>query len=38
MFFLLKDYFTKRQACIDNGYNFLFIINKKYDEFDKLIN
>lgn len=29
---------AKQNACINNGYTFLFIINKNYEEFDKLIN
>jgi len=29
---------AKRKACIEQGYDFIFIINKKYEEFDKLIN
>jgi len=35
--FLQKN-LAKQKACIDQGYNFIFIINKNYDEFEKLIN
>jgi len=28
---------AKEQACIKQGYNFMFIIDKNYDEFDKFI-
>ena len=28
---------TKRQSCIDNGFDFMFIINKDYTLFDSLI-
>ena len=28
---------TKQQACLDNGYNFIFIINKDYSEFNRLL-
>lgn len=27
----------KKQKCLDNGYNFIFIIDKNYDEFEKII-
>lgn len=29
---------AKRKSCIENGYNFLFIIDKDYSELDKIIN
>lgn len=28
---------AKQQSCIDKGYNFIFIINKQYDDFIKII-
>jgi len=28
----------KQKQCLDKGYNFIFIIDKKYDEFEKLLN
>ena len=28
---------AKQSACLEQGYNFLFIIDKKYDEFEKLL-
>ena len=29
---------SKQQACLNQGYNFIFIIDKDYGEFDKIIN
>jgi len=27
----------KQKSCLEQGYNFIFIINKNYEEFEKLI-
>lgn len=29
---------AKQKQCILNGYNFIFIIDKNYEEFEKLLN
>jgi hypothetical protein len=34
----LQKNLAKQQACLDRGYNFIFIINKNYEEFEKIIN
>ena len=26
----------KQKSCLEQGYNFIFIINKNYEEFEKL--
>ena len=33
----LEKNLAKQKACIDQGYNFIFIINKNYSEFEKII-
>ena len=33
----LEKNLAKQKACIDQGYNFIFIINKNYNEFDNII-
>jgi very-short-patch-repair endonuclease len=32
-----KQNLCKRKACINNGYNYIFIINKNYSKFNKII-
>jgi len=34
----LNKNLSKRKSCIEKGYKFIFIIDKKYNEFEKLIN
>ena len=34
----LKKNLSKQKVCLAQGYNFIFIINKNYIEFDKLVN
>lgn len=29
---------AKQKQCLNNGYNFIFIINKNYNEFEKILN
>ena len=33
----LEQNLLKQKSCLEQGYNFIFIINKKYDEFEELI-
>ena len=33
----LNKNLAKQKSCLDNGYNFIFIINKNYDEFQELL-
>ena len=33
----LEKNLAKQKRCLELGYNFIFIINKKYDEFEKII-
>jgi len=33
----LEKNIEKKKACLTNGYNFIFIIDKQYDEFKKLL-
>jgi hypothetical protein len=33
----LNKNLAKRKSCLDNGYNFIFIINKNYNDFQKLL-
>ena len=34
----LEQNLLKQKACLEQGYDFIFIINKNYDEFNELIN
>ena len=34
----LEQNILKKQACLDNGYNYIFIIDKNYIEIEKIIN
>jgi hypothetical protein len=34
----LKKNLSKQKACLDQGYDFIFIVNKDYTEFEKLLN
>lgn len=33
----LEKNLAKQKACVDQGYNFIFVIEKDYDDFEKLI-
>lgn len=34
----LEENLAKQKACLEQGYNFIFIINKDYSKFDELLN